>query len=107
MMILSACFVLLLWGNKNFYQEHLNELWLSKYNQMKREFRYKKAGSYLYRRQFAKPAERLMELLLKIDYEYSVGSKHVIELRKEGLGWSKIARILNAEGHQTKMGTQF
>lgn len=83
MLILSACFVLLLWGNKNFYQEHLNELWLSKYNQMKREFRYKKAGSYLYRRQFAKPAERLMELLLKIDYEYSVGSKHVIELRKE------------------------
>tara|TARA_R100000458_G_C8037684_1_gene90395 strand:+ start:59 stop:274 length:216 start_codon:yes stop_codon:yes gene_type:complete len=33
--------------------------------------------------------------------------ERMIQLRKEGFGWSKIARILNEEGHQTKMGKKF
>ena len=33
--------------------------------------------------------------------------ERMIQLRKEGFGWAKIARILNEEGHQTKMGKKF
>lgn len=82
-LFLSIILVVLMWWSRDLYQEHLNELWLSKYNQMRREFRYQKAGSYLYKRKVSKPEEKLMELLLRMDFEYSVGSKHAIEIRKE------------------------
>lgn len=74
-------FLITVWMCREYYQDHLNQLWLAKFSQMKRQFRYEEAGFYLYQRELKKPEEQLMETLLRVDYEDSIGSKKADNLR--------------------------
>ncbi len=72
LMVLVAL-TLFLSRNKKSYDDHLNSLWLSKFKQLKSEFRFEAAGKYLYKRRLRDTREKLRESLLRMDYEYSMG----------------------------------
>lgn len=72
-LIVVTIFLLLVMRNQSTYHNHLNSLWLSKFNQLKREFKFRSAGHYLYRRELTVPRELLLESLLRLDYEFSMG----------------------------------
>ena len=72
LIVLIAFFILLDRYKKN-YDDHLNGLWLAKFKQLKRDFKFKAAGKFLYRRKVNSDREALQESLLRMDYEYSMG----------------------------------
>jgi len=72
-LIVVIAFMTLVIRNKNIYDDHLNGLWLAKFKQFKRDFKFEAAGEYLYRRKVNKTREVLQESLLRMDYEYSMG----------------------------------
>ena len=72
LLVLVICLVMLMRNQEN-YEDHLNDLWLSKFKQLKRDFKFESAGYYLYRRKLNTPRDQLLESLLRMDYEYSMG----------------------------------
>ena len=72
LLVIVICLVIVIRNQKN-YEDHLNGLWLSKFKQLKRDFKFESAGHYLYRRKLNTPRDQLLESLLRMDYEYSMG----------------------------------
>ena len=73
-LLVVVVFVIAATRYQNIYHDHLNGLWLAKFKQLKREFKFEAAGVFLYKRQVSIPRESLMESLLRMDYESSTGN---------------------------------